>query len=174
MESNPLYQSSNLYMGSARLRTQSQESWRFRGVDNELGIKQTRKVPTVPEEEEGEVVQDIDDSSANLVKIEAELDTSHGFPAPFEMTTTSTDSSVAKLQKQSQQEQWLFVKAPVVMGLSASPSKSVTGGNGGEDTVTPDVSPGNSQGNEWTVASSNNEWFNHYQLYIIIIIMHFV
>ncbi|XP_064403492.1 uncharacterized protein LOC135348986 [Halichondria panicea] len=151
MESNPLYQSSNLYMGSARLRTQSQESWRFRGVDNEVGIKPTRKVPTVPEEEEEEVVQDL---SATLVKIETELDTSHGFPAPFEMTTTSTDSSLAKIVKQSEGEQWLLVQAPIAMGRSPSPSKSV---KGVEDTVTPDVSPGNSQGNEWTVASSNNE-----------------
>ncbi len=109
-------------MGSARLRTQSQESWRFRGVDNEVGIKPTRKVPTVPEEEEEEVVQDL---SATLVKIETELDTSHGFPAPFEMTTTSTDLSLAKIVKQSQGEQWLLVQAPIAMGLSPSPSKSV-------------------------------------------------
>ena len=101
-------------------------------------IKPTRKVPTVPEEEEEEVVQDL---SATLVKIETELDTSHSFPAPFEMTTTSTDSSLAKIVKQSQGEQWLLVQAPIAMGLSPSPSKSV---KGVEDTVTPDVFPGNS------------------------------
>ncbi len=148
MESNPLYQSTHMFVSSTRLRTQSQESWQLRGTENQSFVKPTRQVSTVPEEvpEENE---EIDYNNLSTTLVEAELDTSHGFPAPFDMTTSS--ASLVKSKQSIDKEQWLLVQSPATMGHSTC--KDVKEIN----NVTPDISPGNSQGNEWTVASSNNE-----------------
>ncbi len=156
MESNPLYQSSHLYTDSARLRTQTQESWQLRGAENQSGVKLTRQVSTVPEEipeEENGAEKDVDSLSTTLVEID--LDTSHCFPAQFDMTTSN--ASLVKSKHSTDKEQWLLVQAPATMDHSPSRSVKSAGKERRDDNVTPDVFPGNSQGNEWTVASSNHE-----------------
>ena len=114
-----------------------------------------RQVSTVPEEEEEE--GDCPEIEGLTAKSEVEVKPDTSFQAPFEMT--GCESLVKDCSEEpTSQDQWLFVPETLSSafsgGHSSSPDKRVAAEKVAD---TPEVSPGNSQGNEWTVASSNNE-----------------
>ena len=156
MESNPLYQSlmfrsngsSKVSINSNKVSQQVSE----RSHENadcgllNIGALVKKQVSVVPEGSE-------EDVSTRLLEVEADLNSSHGFP--FELTNSSKPTSEERAKDtrraMNSQDQWLLVphqlSSPYCNDNSPY-SHSPTQIKCIKRPVTPDVPPGHSQGTE--------------------------
>lgn len=151
--------------GSSKVSINSSKESHDRSHDNadagllNIGMLIKKQVSVVPEESE-EQQTIVENVSTRLLEVEADLDTSRGFPMSFELTSSSKPTSEEKAGRPNSQDRWLLIPNQLSSPYCSdnSPySHSPAPIKCAERLVTPDVTPGHSHGIEWCNANSNNE-----------------
>lgn len=172
MESNPLYQSvmfrsnqSSLVSVNSSKEMQREHELchensqsggsRMVGIDSLL----QRLVSTVPEEDEEDYEVILNDVSSGLIKVQSELVSSEGIPMSLDFLKPI--EAAHKRGVPNLQDKWVMVHdnhSPLPHGRNSNPvSPTVSNAIPSKSAITPDVTPVQSHGTEWSSATSNNE-----------------